>query len=123
MTEIGSDIRVLQPCSFPRGRRRWEINTRLATPAQERQRICHRTGMPRFLVISGIWVNQEEGWITKQSKNQTGAQNTLLTYIQLTVLSSITWVQDCGWRTRDKLLYQGGPFVEFAHEDLIEIET
>ena len=41
----------------------------------------------------------------------------------LTVLSSITWAQDCGWHTRDKLLYQGGPFVEFAHEDLIEIET
>ena len=81
MTEIGSDIRVLQPCSFPRGRRRWEINTRLATPAQERQRICHRTGMPRFLVISGISVNQEEGWITKQSENQTGAKNTLFTYI------------------------------------------
>ena len=41
----------------------------------------------------------------------------------LTVLSSITWVQDCGWHMRDKLLYQGGPFVEFAHEDLIEIDS
>ena len=80
------------------------------------------------LVISGVWVNQEEDWITKQSENQTGVQKHLIhlypqrpLILVLTVLSSITWVQDCGWHTRDKLLYQGGPFVEFAHEDLIEI--
>ena len=63
---------------FPGAWSRWEINTRLATPAQKRQGICHRTkNMPpdqddaTILVISGIWVNQEEGSITKQSKIQT----------------------------------------------------
>ena len=28
---------------FPEAWSRWEINTRLATPAQKRQGICHRT--------------------------------------------------------------------------------
>ena len=52
MTEIGSDVSVLQrPCSFPRGGSRWEINTRLATPAQKRQGICHRTDDATILVI------------------------------------------------------------------------
>ena len=46
MTEIGSDIR--HRAVFPGAGSRWEINTRLATPAQKRQGICHRRGMPRF---------------------------------------------------------------------------
>ena len=40
----------------------------------------------------------------------------------LTVLSLVTWVQDCGWHMRDKILCQRGPFVEFSHEDLIKID-
>ena len=52
MTEIGSDVSVLRrPCSFPQGGSRWEINTRLATPAQKRQGICHRTDDATILVI------------------------------------------------------------------------
>ena len=70
MTEIGSDIR--DRAVFPGAGSRWEINTRLATPAQKRQGICHRTGDATILVISGIWVNQEEDWITK---NQEGTKN------------------------------------------------
>ena len=74
------------------------------------------------LVISGIWVNQEEDWITKQSKNQPKhlIHNILKDIVLvLTVLSLVTWVQDCGWHMRDKILCQRGPFVEFSHEDLI----
>ena len=77
------------------------------------------------LVISGIWVNQEEDWITKQSKNQPKhlIHNILKDIVLvLTVLSLVTWVQDCGWHMRDKILCQRGPFVEFSHEDLIKID-
>ena len=108
---------------FPGARSRWEINTRLATPAEERQGICHRTGDATTLVISGIWVNQEEDWITKQSKKHQIHYIHKDLILVLTVLTLITWVQGCGWHKKDKLSYQRGPFEEFSHEDLIEIDS
>ena len=56
LTKIGSDISLVgvrRLCSFPRGTHRWEINTRLATPAQKRQGICHRSLDATILVGYG----------------------------------------------------------------------